>query len=120
MINANRIVPVQDIDLLTLYNMILNATGTTISAIAASDEDGNFTAAAGNKLCNEPAKSINITAASGTVYFVARHDWEGFKVNGTATAPASGTVVKDGCTLQSATISSGDITVAAVTPGVPA
>ena len=120
MINANRIIPVQDIDLLTLYNMILNATGTTITAIAASDEDGNFTAAAGNKLCNEPAKSINTTAASGTVYFVARHDWDGFKINGTAAVPVSGTVVKDGCTLLSATISSGDITVAAITPGVPA
>lgn len=120
MINTNRIVPVVDIDLLTLYNMILNAAGTTISAIAASDQDGNFTASAGNKLCNEPAKSINITAASGTVYFVARHDWEGFKINGTAADPASGTVIADGATLMSATISSGDITVAAVTPGVPA
>lgn len=119
MINKNRIVPVVNIDLLTLYNMILNAAGTPISAIAPSGDMGHFTASAGNKICNEPVVSLNITAASGVVYFVAAHDFEAIKVNGTAVTP-TGTVVKDGCTLMSATISDGAVTVAAVTPGVPA
>lgn len=118
-INTNRIVPVTDLDLLTIYNMILNATGTTIAAIAPSGDMGHFTASAGNKLCNEPVVTLNITAASGVVYFVAAHDFEAIKVNGTAVTP-TGTVITDGCTLMSATISDGAVTVAAVTPGVPA
>lgn len=120
MINTNRIVPVQNIDLLTLYNMVLNAAGTTINAIAPSGELGYFTASAGNKICNEPVIELNITAASGTVYFVADHNFKAIKVNGTAVTPVSGTVIADGVTLMSATISSGDVTVAAITPGVPA
>lgn len=119
-INKNRIVPVTDIDLITLYNMILNATGTTVTAIAPGADLGHFTVAAANKICNEPAVDVNVTASSGAFYFVAAHDFAGLKVNGTAVTPSGATIVPDGVTLYKGTISSGAITIALVTPGVPA
>lgn len=119
-INTNRIVPITDIDWLTVCNMILNAAGTTITAIAADDDIGSFTVSAANKLCNEPATTIDVTVASGTFYFVAAHDFKGITVNGTAVTTLGTAIKPDGVTLYSGTISSGDVTIAAVTPGEPA
>ena len=115
-VNKDRIVPVTDIDLITLYNMILNATGTTMTAIAADDDKGSFTVSAGNKICNEPATTINITAASGNFFFVAAHDFVGL----TGKTVAGVDVVPDGVTLYKVAISSGTATVSLMTPGVPA
>ena len=119
-VNTNRIVPVVDIDLITLYNMILNAAGTTITAIAADDDIGSFTVSAANKICNEPATTIDVTVASGSFYFVAAHDFKEITVNGTAVTTLGADIVPDGVTLYSGTISSGDVTIALVTPGEPA
>ena len=115
MINNKRIVPIDKLDLLTAYNMILNAAGTAITAIAADTEDGAFTVDTANTFCNEPAVSIKVTAESGNFYFVPAHTFEGM-----TGVTVSGTIVADGKTLYKGAISSGTVTVTPVTPGVPA
>jgi len=55
---------------------------------------------------------------SGTVYFVAAYDYEGFKVAGAAATMGSGsvTVNADAATLYKAVLGSGEVTVTAVSP----
>ena len=48
------------------------------------------------------------------IYFIADDDYEGFSINGVAEATAGVDVDPDGVTLYSATLSSGDITIAKV------
>lgn len=123
MVNNDRIVPVQKIDFLSLIGTILALHGTSYSVIQASDVDGTFavtgSGAAGNKLAAQPLKSLDFKSGvtSGTVYFVAAFDYEGFKVAGAAATMGEGaTVKKDGITLYKAVLSSGTVTITAVTP----
>ena len=123
MVNNDRIVPVQKIDFLSLIGTILALHGTSYSVIQASDVDGTFavtgSGAAGNKLAAQPLKSLDFKSGvtSGTVYFVAAFDYEGFKVAGAAaTMGAGATVKKDGITLYKAVLSSSTVTITAVTP----
>ena len=123
MVNNDRIVPVQKIDFLSLIGTILALHGTSYSVIQASDVKGTFevtgSGAAGNKLAAQPLKSLDFKSGvtSGTVYFVAAFDYEGFKVAGAAaTMGAGATVKKDGITLYKAVLSSSTVTITAVTP----
>jgi len=124
MINNDRIVSVTKTDLLSLYGTILNIASVSYDALAAKDVDGNFdvtgSGAAGNKLANQPVKSVDFKTGvtSGTVYFVAAYDYEGFKVAGAAATMGSGsvTVNADAATLYKAVLGSGEVTVTAVSP----
>lgn len=114
MINDDRIVPVTVTDLITLYGTIMKLAGTTVAAVDAATTDGQFAVElSGNVLASEPVKKFNITSGtSGTIYFVAAYDYEGFAIAGEATETAGVEVDPDGRTLYSATLSSGTITIA--------
>lgn len=122
MVNNDRIVPIQKTDFLSLIGtvLVLGEYAPTIAAAA----DGNFvltgTGDIKNVLCNQPAVSIDFASGvtAGVAYFVADYGFNGFKVAGTAVEPAAGSddVNPDGITLYAATLSSGDVTVAALTP----
>jgi len=117
MINKNRIVPVTAIDLISLYGLILAVGNENVSALAADDVVGNFkVTSAGKYLADQPVESIDITAASATVYFVPAYDYVGFKVSGAAvtpTVPDEG-ILKDGRTLYKAVLASGAVTITKV------
>lgn len=122
MINTDRIVPVQVIDLISLYGLILkqDSDNSSLAALDATNP-GEFTVAstAGSLLlADEPVASLNFASGytSGTVYFVPAFDYSGFSINGTAVTPADGraTVDPDGRTLYKAVLSSGDVTITQV------
>lgn len=121
MINTQRIVPVQKVDFLTLIGIIMTFSDVDYSILASNDSEGNYTVTgegdAGNLLADQPIKSINfadgVTAA--TVYFVAAYDYTGMSIDGTAVAP-TGTVNPDGITLYEADLSSGKVTITAISP----
>ena len=118
MINDKRIVPVTQVDLLTLYGNIMKLAGTTVAAVQAL-EPGIFELTGsgdiGNKIAAEPVKSCDfksgVTAA--VLYFIPAYDFEGFKVAGTAVTP-TGTMTADGRTLYTATLATGAVTIAKV------
>ena len=124
MINKDRIVPIQKTDLLSLIGTVLAIANVSYGVIASTDVEGDFevtgSGAAGNKLANQPVKSLDFKSGvtSGTVYFVAAYDYEGFKVAGVDATYGSGsvTVAKDGATLYKAVLGSGEVTITAVTP----
>lgn len=125
MINNDRIVPIEKIDFLTLIGTIFGINGTSYTALASKDVAGNFSVtgsgAAGNIIANQPVKSLDFASGvtSGTVYFVADYAYEGITVNGsTSYGSGSATVKADGITLYKAVLSSGDVTVTAVSPVV--
>lgn len=119
MINNDRIVPITVVDLLSMYGLIL-AIGldSAPTALAADDTAGDFTVSdnSATVLANEPVKTVNFASgvSAGTVYFVPAYNYEGFSIDGTATATAGATVTADGRSLYSATLSSGTITIAKV------
>lgn len=124
MINKDRIVPIEKIDLLTLIGTAMALDGTSY-AVIVGDTEGNFsvtgTGAAGNKLANQPVKSLDFASGvtSATIYFVAAYDYVGFTKNGAAVTYGEGaTVKKDGVTLYKAVLSSSTVTITAVSPVV--
>lgn len=126
MVNKDRIVPIQKIDYLSLIGTVLALNNTSYAVLAATDVEGDFevtgSGAAGNKLAGQPVKSLDFKSGvtSGTVYFVAAYDYEGFKVAGAAVTPAAGsaTVSADGITLYKAVLADSAVTITAVTPVV--
>lgn len=133
MINNDRIVPIQKQDLITMYGTIINLIAKsggedTIPVLEASTVDGAFsvtgTGDAGVKLANQPVQSLDFASGvtAGTVYFVAAYDFTGITVAGAAATIAEGsaTVNPDGATLYTATLSSGTVTIAAISPVVSA
>ena len=122
MINANRIVPVQVIDLLSLYGLILKQDTTNNSGLVALQATAPevFTQSTNSAvvIAAEPVKTFNFASGvtAGTVYFVAAFDYVGFSINGVAEEPADGSdaVANDGRTLYKAVLSSGDITITKV------
>ena len=126
MINNDRIVPIQKTDFLSLIGTVLALHGTSYAILASSDVEGTFsvtgTGAAGNKLANQPVKTIDFASGvtSGTVYFVPAYDYAGITVAGAAATIADGsaTVKPDGITLYSAALASGEVTITALTPVV--
>ena len=118
MINDKRIVPVTQVDLLTLYGNIMKLAGTSVAAVEAVTP-GVFevtgSGSIGNKLAAEPVKSCDfktgVTAA--VLYFIPAYDFEGFKVAGSAVTP-TGDMEADGRTLYTATLATGAVTIAKV------
>lgn len=115
MINNERIVPVTQIDLISLYGLILKLSQSTApTALNATTVNGQFTVAeAGTYIASEPVQTLNFTAASGTVYFVPAYDYSGFTVNGAAVTP-TGDVLADARTLYKAVLGSGKVTITQV------
>ena len=78
------------------------------------------TGAAGNFLANGPVKSIDFKSGvtGATVYFIPAYDYAGIKVAGAAATMASESVEVDAANagLYKAVLSSGEVTISAVTP----
>lgn len=124
MVNIDRIVPIQSIDFLSLIGTILKMNGTSYTVVK-SNTQGDFsltgTGNAGNILANQPVRSLDFAAGvtAGVVYFVADYDYQGFSVAGTKVTTSGATVQPDGITLYTATLASGAVTIAAITPAAP-
>ena len=129
MINNDRIVPIQKIDLLSMIGTVLNIANVDYAVIAATDVEGDFSVtgsgAAGTKLANQPVKTLDFASGvtGGTVYFVPAYDFAAITVAGAAaTIDDSGLdldeVQADGVTLYKAVLSSGEVTITAVTPSI--
>ena len=124
MVNIDRIVPISKIDLISAYGTSMALAGTSFIVIGASTVEGDFSVtgsgSVGNKLANQPVKSLDFVSGvtAGVVYFVAAYDYEGFKVAGTKVTTSGATVVADGVTLYTATLSTGAVAIAAVTPSL--
>lgn len=119
MINTDRIVPIQKIDLISMYGLILKlAASTAPTKLDSGTIDGEFsqTTNSATVLCSEPLKSLNfgsdVTAA--TVYFVPTYDYKGFTKTSATITTAGADVVADGVTLYSATLSTNTLTFAKV------
>ena len=121
MINTDRIIPIQKIDRLSLVGETLKLIGTSFTKLAAGNVEGDFTVTGsgnvGKLLVDQPVKTLDFASGvtAGVVYFVAGTDFGGFKVAGVAVTP-TGSVVADGVTLMTATLSTGAVTVAKITP----
>ena len=120
MINTNRIVPVQKIDLLSLYAVIMSLANISYTTIDATDTTGDFsmTSGSGNIVPTQPVTTFDFATgvSSAVVYFVPSYDYQGFSINGTAVTPESGSadVAPDGVSLYTATLASGEVTIAQV------
>lgn len=119
MINTNRIVPIEKVDLISMYGLILlqASANSSMTALQPDDVDGDFTiSTTGIKLASQPVKSVNITANAATLFFVPDYHYAGFTVNGAAATIAANdvTVNPDGHTLYKAVLSSGTVTITQV------
>lgn len=119
MINSNRIVPIEVYDLLSMIGLIMKLAGTSVSKISATNPaEFNVTGTGdvGNKLADEPVKVLDFKSGvtAGVIYFIPSYDYEGFKVAGTKVTTAGADVEADGRTLYTATLASGDVTIAKV------
>lgn len=126
MINTDRIVPVEKIDLISLYGLILKQDTTnnsSLTKLAAKTIEGDFQIVSGSAplLADQPVKVFDIDATASsvsacTLYFVADYGFEGFTIDGVAAEAADGSddVVADGVTLYKAVLSSGDVTITKV------
>lgn len=112
MVNTNRIVPIEKIDLISMYGLILlqASANSSMTVLESSTVDGQYSCGTGIKLADQPVKSCDFTGASGTLYFVPDYAYEGFTKSGAAVT-VSGTVVPDGVTLYKAVLSSGTVTI---------
>lgn len=126
MINTSRIVPVVKTDLISLYGTILTLASVSYSVLT-SDIEGDFSVtgsgSVGTFLCNQPVKSLDIPAVvtGCTLYFVAAYDFAGLTVAGAAPTFNSSyldndDVAADCATLYKAVLSSGTVTLTAVSP----
>ena len=131
MVNNDRIVPIQKIDYLSMIGTILTLNNTSFSVIAPTTIEGAFsvtgTGAAGNKLANQPVQSLDFVSGvtGGTVYFVPAYDFDTITVAGSAATIddaglALADIKPDGITLYKAVLSSGEVTISAVTPSLSA
>lgn len=128
MVNNDRIVPIQKIDLLSMYGTIMTLVDLGYDVLEASTIEGAFSVTgsgdAGILLANQPVQTLDFAdgVTAGTVYFVAAYDYSAITVAGSAATFAEGSaeVQPDGVTLYEAVLDSGAITVTAITPAVSA
>lgn len=113
----DRIVPVINTNLLYLYGIMLKDVSSIEKLDATAPAE--FALATNSKvvLCSEPVAKMTLggSVSAATVYFVPALDFvkENFTKTG-ATLTYSGTVVADGASLYSATLSSGTLTFAKI------
>lgn len=119
MINTNRVVPIQAVDLISMYGLILMqaSANATLAKVSSGTVEGDFeiTAASTPLIADEPVHTVDFASGvtAATLYFVAGYNYEGFTINGAAVTP-TGTVNPDGKTLYKAVLSSGTITITQV------
>ena len=121
MINNDRIVPVQRIDLLSLYATMLKIAGHDFDLLSAATIDGQFeipSDASGALFANQPVKSVELgDAESLAMYFVADYSFSGFTYDGDAVPTTGDDIVPDACTLYYAESGVGGITITNVMTG---
>lgn len=117
MINTDRIVPIQKIDLISMYGLILKQSSATLAKVSASDVEGDFeiTSASTPLIADQPVKSVDFASgvSTATLYFVPAFDYEGFTINGASVTP-TGDVNADGYTLYKAALASNAVTITKV------
>ena len=118
MMNQNRIVPVTQSDLISLYSSALVLHDGTIEqkSVASEDVPAVFDIAdvSGVFLLDEPVKKATVASgAEVTLYFVAAYDFEGIYVAG-SDEPLSADIDNDGKSLFKAVIADGAATVSKV------
>lgn len=115
MINGDRIVPIQAIDLISLYGLILlqNSSNSGLTKVDAVNP-GKFEIEDGTNIliASEPVESCNFgeDVSAATIYFVPDYHFSGFSINGVATT-ASGEVVADGKSLYKAVLATSAVTI---------
>jgi hypothetical protein len=119
MINAERQVPITEVSLLDMYYTVFKVTlDDNAPEKLASVNPGAFEVATNNKfyLANEPVKTLDFKSGvtAGTVFFIPAYDYEGFKINGTATVTAGDDVKTSGYGFYAASLSSGTVTISAI------
>lgn len=116
MINDNRIVPVQVIDLISLYGLILkqDSDNADLTAVQATNP-GIFeiTEADDPLLAAEPIETCDFgeDVSAATLYFVPAYNFSGFTLDGTAVTPTGDEINPDGRTLYKAELATGAITI---------
>lgn len=124
MVNTDRVVPIQSTDYLSMIGTILVLADKTPTVLASSTVDGQFsvtgTGDVGNVLANQPVKTLDFASGvtAGVVYFVPAYGFAGITVAGAAVTPTGSVAENDGVTLYTATLASGAVTIAAVTPSL--
>lgn len=123
MINKDRIVPIEKVDLISMYGLILmqNASANgSLAKVSSGNVEGDFkiTAASTPLIADEPVKTVDFASgvSAATLYFVPAYDYVGFTLAGVAvtpTVPEEG-VLKDGRTLYKAVLASGAVTITKV------
>lgn len=124
MINKDRIIPITETDLLSVFGTMLIAAAAAASGTAPelleADNPGQFTvtAAAKTLLANEPVETLDFaaTATSGTVYFVPAYNYTGFKIAGTAVTTSGAAVDPQSHALYKAVLATGAVTITCMTP----
>lgn len=120
MINTERIVPIQKVDLISMYGLILQQNTDTLAAVDAEDPEGNFeiTEATAPMIASEPISTCDFSTdvTSATLYFVPAYDYAGFTIDGAAATVAENdvTVNPDGRTLYKAVLADSEITITQV------
>lgn len=114
MINKDRIVPITATDLISLYGVILAASGKNPTVVKATNPAQFEISNAGVQIANEPIETCDFTASSATLYFVPAYNFAGFTVNGAAVELGGVDVQTDGASLYTATLSSGAVTIAQI------
>lgn len=116
MINRDRVVNINSIDLLTMYTRIFAIAGVTVDVIDAENPEGNFVIdadPANAVIASEPVKSLDFAAGAtaAVVYFAPTYDYEGFMIAGAAVATTGDEVINDHANLYKATLASGAVTI---------
>lgn len=101
-INNDRVVPMKNTDLITLYSAIFKIHGTTISKIDGNKIDAKLST--GNYLASEPVESIYLDSSYNNnlkIYFVADYNFKGISTNDASIVypDTNAEIAKDGVTL---------------------
>lgn len=131
MVNNDRIVPITNIDFLSMIGTVINL----IKNFPADDAFMLYPAPfgklsiphygpsnVGTILACEPVDEVEIASGveDGVIYFVADYGYKGFSINGTEVTTTGVTVQPDGITLYKAALSGGAVEIAVVTPQIVA
>ena len=116
MINRDRVVNTNAIDLLSLYTRIFAIAGVTVTAIDAENPTGEFKLAedpANAVIASEPVKSLDFAAGAtaATVYFAPTYDYEGFMIEGAKVDASGDEIIADHGNLYKATLAGGAVTI---------
>lgn len=119
MINTDRVVPIQKVDLISMYGLILMqaSANATLAKVSASNVEGDFEIASASTplIADEPVKTVDFASgvSSATLYFVPAYDYVGFTKNG-ASINVTGDVDANGYTLYKAALASNAVTITKV------